>query len=133
MTPRPARTRLSPMSSGAPTTSSTVYGWPADRWPGGRAETGEAGLVRRLRARDEAAFADLIRRHHASMVRVARLYVADRSVAEEVVQETWLAVLTEIDGFREQSSIKTWIYRILVNRASSRGAREHRILPFCAL
>jgi RNA polymerase sigma-70 factor (ECF subfamily) len=133
MTRRAARTTLPCMSSHASPTSSTVNGWPADRWPGGPAETGEAALVRRLRAGDEAAFAGLIRRHHASMVRVARLYVADRSVAEEVVQETWLAVLTEIDAFREQSSIKTWIYRILVNRASSRGAREHRILPFCAL
>jgi len=114
--------------------SSSVHGWPADRWPGAApARKDERALVRALRARDEHAFAALVRRHHGSMIRVARLYVADRAVAEEVVQDTWLAVLTEIGDFQERCSLKTWIYRILVNRARSRGQREHRIVPFCTL
>jgi RNA polymerase sigma-70 factor (ECF subfamily) len=122
------------MPSTSTRSASPVHGWPADRWPGTTpACDDEHALVRALRARDEDAFAGFVRRHHASMIRVARLYVADRTVAEEVVQETWLAVFTEIDDFREHCSLKTWMYRILVNRARSRGQREHRIVPFCTL
>ena len=68
-----------------------------------------------------------------ALLRVAQLYVRDRSVAEEVVQETWLAVLEGIDRFEARSSLKTWIYRILTNRAKTRAQREHRQLPFSAL
>ena len=93
----------------------------------------EADLVARLRAGDDAAFMELIDRHGAAMLRVARMYVRDRAVAEEVVQETWLAVLQGIDRFEGRSSLKTWIFRILTNRAKTRGERESRTVPFSAL
>jgi RNA polymerase sigma-70 factor (ECF subfamily) len=93
----------------------------------------EAQLLTALRGGDEEAFAQLVSRHHSSMLRVARNYVACASVAEEVVQETWLGVLNGIHSFRGGSSLKTWIYRILINRAMSRGKREKRIVPFSSL
>jgi RNA polymerase sigma-70 factor (ECF subfamily) len=127
-------TRLRVMFSVASQHGSSVHGWPADRWPAAApVRHDEQALVRALRAHEEHAFAALVRRHHASMIRVARLYVADRALAEEVAQETWLAVFSEIDDFQERCSLRTWIYRILVNRARSRGQREHRIVPFCTL
>src|SRR5205823_3366645 len=89
--------------------------------------------VASLRAGDEAAFAALVGRHHASMTRIALLYVATREAAEEVVQETWLAVLQGIAAFEGRSSLKTWIFRILANRAKTRGARERRSVPFSSL
>ncbi len=93
----------------------------------------DADLVARLRAGDEAAFAELIDRYGASMLRVARLHVRDRAVAEEVVQETWLAVLNGIERFEGRSSFKTWLFRILSNRAKTRGEREGRSVPFSAI
>jgi RNA polymerase sigma-70 factor, ECF subfamily len=90
-------------------------------------------LVRALRAGDETVFMDLVRRWHASMLRVAQMYVPSRAVAEEVVQETWLGVLTGIDRFEQRSSLKTWVFRILTNRAKTRGERERRTVPFSAL
>ena len=93
----------------------------------------EAQLVSALRAGSEDAFAKLIDRHHASMVRVARAYVPSNAVAEEVVQETWEAVITQLDRFERRSAVKTWIFRILINRAKSRGERERRTLPFSSL
>ena len=86
-------------------------------------------LVRRLRAGDESAFAELINAYHPSMVRLAQTFVSSQAIAEEVAQETWLAVLKGIDGFEGRSSLKTWIFRILANRARSTGAREQRIVP----
>jgi RNA polymerase sigma-70 factor (ECF subfamily) len=86
-----------------------------------------------LRAGDEAAFVSLITNHHAAMVRLAMVYVPSRAVAEEVVQETWLGVLQGLDRFEGRSSLKTWIFRILTNRAMTRGQREHRTVPFSAL
>jgi RNA polymerase sigma-70 factor, ECF subfamily len=97
------------------------------------AEPGDAALVDALRGGDERAFARLVDKHHSSLLRVAGLYVRDRAVAEEVVQETWLAVLEGIDRFEARSSLKTWIFRILTNRAKTRGQRERRQLPFSAL
>jgi RNA polymerase sigma-70 factor (ECF subfamily) len=97
------------------------------------AEPGDAALLDALRCGDEGAFARLVDRHHRSLLRVAQLYVRDRAVAEEVVQETWLAVLEGVDRFEERSSLKTWIYRILTNRAKTRAQRERRQLPFSAL
>jgi RNA polymerase sigma-70 factor (ECF subfamily) len=91
----------------------------------------EDQLVDALRGGDEQAFAHLVSRHHAAMLRVARNYVACAAVAEEVVQETWLGVVSGIEGFRGGSSLKTWIFRI--NRAMSRGKREKRIVPFSSL
>jgi RNA polymerase sigma-70 factor, ECF subfamily len=93
----------------------------------------ERRLVERLRAGDEAAFAELVERHSPSLLRLARMYVPSRAVAEEVVQETWLGVLRGIDRFEGRSSLKTWIFRILVNRARTRGERERRTVPFAAL
>src|SRR5262245_65241440 len=90
-------------------------------------------LVQRLRDGDESAFVELIDRYGATMLRVAQMYVRDRATAEEVVQETWLAVLNGIDRFEERSSLKTWIFRILTNRAKTRGQREGRVLPFSSL
>jgi RNA polymerase sigma-70 factor (ECF subfamily) len=86
-----------------------------------------------LKARSEQAFARLVRMHHTSMLRVAQIYVSSRAVAEEVVQETWIAVLAGIDRFEGRSSIKTWIFRILGNIAKTRAIREGRTLPFSAL
>jgi RNA polymerase sigma-70 factor (ECF subfamily) len=78
-------------------------------------------------------FAALVRREHGAMLNVARRYVPSRAVAEEVVQETWLAVIVGIDRFEGRSSLRTWIYRILVNRAKARGASERRSVPFSGL
>jgi len=81
-------------------------------------------LVAGLRGGDEAVYAELVRRWHPAMLRVARMYVRDRSVAEEVVQETWLAVLQGVDRFEARSSLKTWVFRILTNRAKTRGHKD---------
>src|SRR5918998_434900 len=93
----------------------------------------EAELVARLRAGDAAAFEGLIARHYATMLAVAMTYVKGRAVAEEVVQETWLAVIEGVDRFEGRSSLKTWILSILVNKAKTRGVREARSVPFTAL
>jgi RNA polymerase sigma-70 factor, ECF subfamily len=82
-----------------------------------------------LRAGDEQAFRALVARHQAAMVSVATQFVASRAVAEEVVQDTWLAVLRGLDRFEGRSSLRTWIFRILANLARSRGVREHRSVP----
>jgi RNA polymerase sigma-70 factor, ECF subfamily len=93
----------------------------------------ERRLVDGLRARDEDAFAELIDRYQASLVRVAMMYVGSRAVAEDVVGETWLGVLRGIDGFQGRSSLRTWIYRILTNTAKTRAQRERRSIPFASL
>ena len=90
-------------------------------------------LVRGLRAGDEAAFVALLRRYHALMLRIALGYVRTEAVAEEVVQETWCAVMNGIDRFEGRAALKTWIMRILTNRAKTRGQREARSLPFSSL
>jgi RNA polymerase sigma-70 factor (ECF subfamily) len=90
-------------------------------------------LVAALRAGDEQAFAALVDGWSGSMLRMARLHVPTDSVAEEVVQDTWLAVLTGLDRFRGESSLRTWVYRILLNQAKTKGARERRTVPFASL
>ncbi|MCK2220195.1 sigma-70 family RNA polymerase sigma factor [Actinomadura sp. ATCC 31491] len=90
-------------------------------------------IVSALRAGDEAMFAALLDTWSRGMLRVARSYVSTDDSAEEVVQDTWLAVIGGIDGFEGRSSLKTWVYRILVNAARKRGARESRTLPWSAL
>lgn len=94
---------------------------------------GDTALLERLRAGDEAAFRDLVSRHHRSMVRVARTHVPTDAVAEEVVQEAWLGVIKGLHRFEGRSSVKTWIFRIVVNRAKTRGAQERRTVAFSSL
>jgi RNA polymerase sigma-70 factor, ECF subfamily len=92
-------------------------------------------VVDALRRGDERSFRDLVHAHHASMVRVAAGFVPSHAVAEEVVQDTWLAVIKGISSFegRYGSSLKTWIFTILVNQARTRGERERRITPMSSL
>lgn len=99
---------------------------------GGRNGKDERQLVGALQAGDEDAFMSLVERYHPSLVRIARMYVPSNEVAEEVVQETWIAVLEGIGRFERRSSLKTWIYSILVNIAKTRGQRERRSIPFSA-
>lgn len=98
-----------------------------------RGDADAVDLVDALRAGDEAAFLALVQRHHAAMVRVALAYVSSTSVAEEVAQEAWIGVLQGIRLFEGRSSLKTWIFRILVNCAKTRGASEGRSVPISAL
>jgi len=86
-----------------------------------------------LRAGDERVFAELVDHYHASLIRAAMRYVPSRAVAEEVVQETWIGVIEGIDRFEGRSTLKTWLYRILIYRARARGERERRTTPFSAL
>jgi RNA polymerase sigma-70 factor (ECF subfamily) len=94
-----------------------------------RQDIDEAGLVERLRAGDEETFVALIQQHHQVMVRLARSYVPSQSVAEDVVQETWLAVLRGLASFEGRSSVKTWLYAILLNQARMAGLKERRHVP----
>jgi RNA polymerase sigma-70 factor (ECF subfamily) len=86
----------------------------------------DAVLLGLLRAGDEQAFVALVRRHHAAMLRLACAYVPSVAVAEEVVQDTWVGVLRGIASFEGRSSVRTWLFRILVNRARTAGVREAR-------
>lgn len=86
-----------------------------------------------LRSGDEAAFRALVRAHHGPMLRLAMTYVRDPGMAEEVVQEAWLTCLRSLEKFEGRSSLKTWIYGIVMNLARSRKRRESRILPFASL
>lgn len=92
--------------------------------------TNDQSLVEALRCGDESTFVALIDRYHRSMLRVAARYVASDTVAEEVVQDTWLGVLQGIDRFEERASLKTWIFSILLNQARRRGVAERRSVPF---
>jgi RNA polymerase sigma-70 factor, ECF subfamily len=98
-----------------------------------RTAADETELLARLRAGDERAFETLVERHYPTMLAVAWHYVKTRAVAEEVVQDAWLGVLKGIDRFEGRSSLRTWILRILVNTAKTRGAREARSVPFTSL
>ncbi len=90
----------------------------------------DSNLYERLRNGDERAFRQLIRRHHTSMVRLAHGFVGNWATAEEVVQDTWLAVLEGLGGFEQRSSLKAWIFGILVNKARTRAVRDGRLLLF---
>jgi len=83
-------------------------------------------LIQRLRAGDEQAFVVLVRRYHESMIGLASSFVPSRAVAEEVVQDTWMGVVRGIGNFEGRSSLRTWLFRILVNRARTAGTRERR-------
>jgi RNA polymerase sigma-70 factor (ECF subfamily) len=86
----------------------------------------DAELLERLRAGDEVAFAGLVRRYQPSLLRLATTFVDSRAVAEEVVQDTWLGVVRGVERFEGRSSFRTWLFRILVNRARTAGGRELR-------
>jgi RNA polymerase sigma-70 factor, ECF subfamily len=94
-----------------------------------RAMEPDASLLQRLRSGDEQAFVALVERYQGSMVRLALSFVPSVAVAEEVVQDTWLAVLRGLARFEGRSSLKTWLFSILVNRARSTGVREARSVP----
>ncbi len=93
----------------------------------------ERDLVAALAVGDEAAFACLVRQYHRPLIRQALAYVASEAVAEEVVQETWLAVMDGIKRFEGRSSLKTWLYQILIHKAKSAGVRESRQVPLSSL
>jgi RNA polymerase sigma-70 factor (ECF subfamily) len=96
-------------------------------------ELRDPDLVAALRAGDEETFRRLVREWHAPLLRVAQMFVPSRAIAEDVVQETWLRVLRALDRFEGRSSLKTWVFRILVNTAKTRAQREGRVIPFSAL
>ena len=89
----------------------------------------DAELLRQLRAGDEQAFVTLVERYNGSMLRLAASFVPSRAVAEEVVQDTWLAVLRGLPAFQGRASLRTWMFTILVNRARTTGSREQRTIP----
>jgi RNA polymerase sigma-70 factor, ECF subfamily len=93
----------------------------------------ELGLIDALRRGDEEAFGRLVDQYHTSLRRVARLYVSNRAVADEVVQDTWVGVIQGIWGFEGRSSLRTWIFRILINHAKTRAVREGRTVPFAGV
>ena len=94
-----------------------------------RKPVGDDELLEGLRAGDEEAFVALVGRHNHALFYVARSYVPSDAIAEEVVQDTWMAVVRGISKFEGRSSIKTWLVRIAVNRARSTGTRESRVRP----
>ncbi|RLB53323.1 MAG: RNA polymerase sigma factor, partial [Deltaproteobacteria bacterium] len=86
----------------------------------------DQALIQKLRQGDEQAFAALVARHHGPLLRLAQAYVPDRATAEGVVQDAWVGVLKGLNRFEGRSSLKTWIFRIVVNRAKTRGVRDKR-------
>jgi RNA polymerase sigma-70 factor, ECF subfamily len=90
-------------------------------------------LLEQIVAGDEHAFATLVTRYSGRLARMAMVFVKNRAVAEELVQESWIAVLDHIPSFERRASLKTWLYTIIVNRAKDRAAREQRVVPFSAL
>jgi RNA polymerase sigma-70 factor (ECF subfamily) len=100
---------------------------------GASASPDDLRLVEALRNGDEAAFVTLIDQYHMPLLRLALLYVPERALAEEVVQDTWIGVLQGIRRFEGRSSLKTWLFRILMNRARTLAQREGRSVPFSSL
>jgi RNA polymerase sigma-70 factor (ECF subfamily) len=98
-----------------------------------RSPAADQELVERARGGDDEAFAVLVRRYSPMLMRLARMYVPTDALAEDVVQETWVAVVRGLERFEGRSSFKTWLFRILVNRAKTRGVREHRSIPFASV
>lgn len=100
---------------------------------GDPAREDETALVAALRAGDQAAFAKVVDEWSPALLRVALMHVPSRAIAEEVLQDTWVGVLQGLPKFEGRSSLKTWVFQILLNTARTRGQRERRILPFSAL
>jgi RNA polymerase sigma-70 factor (ECF subfamily) len=92
----------------------------------------ELQLIGRLRHGDEGAFDELVNKHHGALIRMAMGHVADREAAEEVVQDTWMAVIEGLHRFEGRSSLRTWIFGILIHKAKDRGVREKRHTTFSA-
>lgn len=90
----------------------------------------EQKLLTRLRQRDEQAFDELVTKHHGALIRMAMGHVGDREVAEEVVQDTWMAVIDGLNRFEGRSSLRTWIFGIMIHKAKDRGVREKRHTTF---
>jgi RNA polymerase sigma-70 factor, ECF subfamily len=90
-------------------------------------------LVARLRAGDEASFAEILDAWSRGMLRTARAFVGSEQAAEDVVQETWVAVIRSLDGFEGRSSLRTWVYRILINTARAHGAKDSRTVTSARL
>ncbi len=86
----------------------------------------ESALIAALRKGDEAVFAQLVDQHTPSLLRVARGYVSSHEIAEEVVQETWIALIKGIAKFEGRSSLRTWLFTVMINIAKARGIRERR-------
>ena len=99
----------------------------------GGGSSDEGVLVEALRRGDEAAFAQLVDELNGPLTRLALAHVPSRAVAEDVVGDTWLGVIRGIDDFEGRSSLRTWIFQILLNNARTRGKREKRTLPFSSL
>jgi RNA polymerase sigma-70 factor (ECF subfamily) len=97
--------------------------------PSGPAKS-EDTLLARLRRGEEGAFDELVNQHHSALIRMAMGYVADREVAEEVVQDTWMAVIESLSRFEGRSSLRTWVCGILIHKAKDRGVREKRHTTF---
>jgi RNA polymerase sigma-70 factor (ECF subfamily) len=93
----------------------------------------ETQLIARLRTGDERAFNEMVNKNHGALIRMALRYVADRDVAEEVVQDTWIAVIDGIKKFEGRSTLTTWIFSILIHKAKDRGVRERKHVNFSAL
>ena len=93
----------------------------------------DAEVLERLRNGDDAAFAELVDRWSPAMLRIARAYVSNRQSAEDAVQDAWLGVVNGLAAFQGRSTLRTWVFTILVNRARTRGSREARSVPMSAL
>jgi len=96
------------------------------------ASSPDSALLARLLQGDETAFSELVDRYGGSLFRLARTFVPSRAVADEVVQEAWVAIIAGLPTFERRSSLRTWIFRIVANRAKTRGVRERRGVPFSA-
>lgn len=121
-----ARTRSQEsVSVTEPTDETTTGGLPGS---GGGASPEGLALVKRLPDGDEAAFTHVVQQYHDSLLRLAMVFISDRAVAEEIVQETWLGVLKGLASFQGRSALRSWIFRILTNRAKTRAVREKRTI-----
>lgn len=120
-------TRLAPVGATSPQTAA------GETRPTTRPSSVDLKILARLRAGDGSALRELVRRYHASLLRLALAFLPNQALAEEAVQDTWTAVLDGLASFEGRSSLKTWIFRILANRAKTRMVREARSVPFSAL
>src|SRR5260370_38416913 len=101
--------------------------------PTARASSANRKLLAPLRAGDDSVLSELVRRYHGPLLRLALVFLPSEALAEEVVQDTWTAVVEGLTSFEGRSSFKTWIFRILTHRAKTRLRREARSVPFSAL